>query len=313
MTDSVHQQLIGSVLGALDDDEQSWFDARLEEDEDCRRELTGWRRRLAPLEAIRPEYEPPPGLARRTCRMVAAYGPPAKARPRETMSPDPAHPALDSRFTWHDAAAIGVLTFAALALLLPAIDASRFRASVVACQDNLRRFGAAMAQYGDSHGQRMDQLAEEGGLTPAGLAAADLVNRATGPRNLCPRAWLAAQNAAGFHWAIPYDFGDVPPSPGTGFPGHFYFSTANAPPGDWRDGTMGDPSPTALPLLADDPSAALPGHRLVGHRGRGRNLYFEDGRVCFVPRASTAETLDDYFSRERYRDSSTPVIYVNRK
>ena len=83
MSDLDHQQLLGHLLGALDDEEQEWLDARLERDPRCREELTRWRRRLAPLAALRPDFEPPPGLAERTCRLVAAWGPVrAAAAPR---------------------------------------------------------------------------------------------------------------------------------------------------------------------------------------------------------------------------------------
>ena len=75
MSEISDQQLLGYLLGALDDEEQEWLDARLERDPRCREALTRWRQRLAPLSALRPEFEPPPGLARRTCRLVAVQGP----------------------------------------------------------------------------------------------------------------------------------------------------------------------------------------------------------------------------------------------
>ena len=74
-TDPMHQQLLGHLLGALDDDEQEWVEARLEHDEEYRRRWVELRRRLAPLLAVRPDFEPPPGLAERTCRLVASFAP----------------------------------------------------------------------------------------------------------------------------------------------------------------------------------------------------------------------------------------------
>ena len=62
-SDPLHQQLLGHLLGALDDDEQEWVESRLERDEEYRRQWMEWRRRLAPLLAMRPDCEPPPGLA----------------------------------------------------------------------------------------------------------------------------------------------------------------------------------------------------------------------------------------------------------
>ena len=72
-SDPLHQQLLGHLLGALDDDEQEWVESRLERDEEYRRQWMEWRRRLAPLLAMRPDCEPPPGLAEQTCRFVAAW------------------------------------------------------------------------------------------------------------------------------------------------------------------------------------------------------------------------------------------------
>ncbi|MBU4273629.1 MAG: hypothetical protein KKE86_02695 [Planctomycetes bacterium] len=323
MTDSIHQQLLGHLLGALDDEEQAWVDGRLERDESCRRELILWRRRLSPLEAMRPDFDPPPGLDGRTCRMVAAYGsaPARSARRRLAMSPDPTVPGAVSLFGWHDVAALGALLLTAVALLLPAIDASRFHAAVASCQDNLRQFGLAMTQYSRHHGEAMTQLAGEGKLTTAGIAAADLLGDAVASvaeRNLCPEAWLAAQGATCV-LSSPLDgVGVVPPIPGTAVPGYFFASTSNDWSGMWRDGTMdghGSRLPAILALFADDPSADLPGRRLVGHDGRGRNLFFEDGRVRFVPCSTHDESAETVFSSvepSAPTDVSAPIIYVNR-
>ena len=117
----MHQQLIGSLLCALDDDEQEWIDEKLDRDEVCRAHAAVWRRRLGCLEALRPEFEPPLGLAERTCRMVAAFGPaPVRTvRPRAEMSPNPTPPVAVSGLCWHDVIALGTLVLTALALLGP--------------------------------------------------------------------------------------------------------------------------------------------------------------------------------------------------
>ena len=76
MTEPMHQQLLGHLLGALDDDEQEWLEGQLQCDEEYRHHCLWWRRRLASLDAALPEFEPPPGLAERTCRLVAAFARP---------------------------------------------------------------------------------------------------------------------------------------------------------------------------------------------------------------------------------------------
>ena len=313
MTDSIHQQLLGHLLGALDDEEQAWVDQRLERDESCRWEFTLWRRRLSPLEMIRPDFDPPPGLAGRTCRMVSAYGsaPAGTVKRQSAMSPDPTAPRAVSQLGWHDVVALGVLLLTAVALLLPAIDASRFQTTVVSCQDNLRQFGLAMTQ-----------LADEGKPTTAGIAAADLLGdtvASVAERNLCPETWLAAQGTTYVLASPPDGVGVVPSIPGTVVPGYFFASTSNDWSGMWRDGTTdghGSRLPATLALFADDPSADLPGRRLVGHGGRGRNLYFRDGRVRFVPYSTYDESAETVFSNVEASaptNVSAPIIYVNRR
>ena len=83
----------------------------------------------------------------------------------------------------------------------------------------------------------------------------------------------------------------------------------------WRDGTMdghGSRLPATQALFANDPSADLPGRSLVGHRGRGRNLFFEGGRVRFVPCSTYDESAETVFSSTP-TDVSAPIIYVNRR
>lgn len=130
MTDWTEQQIIGHLLGALDDDEQAYLDARLERDEPCCRRLAHWRRRLSPLEMMRPDYEPPPGLAERTCRLVDAFGPPPPRPQPQRETPSLAMVQLGgaSPVGWTDLIALGSLLLMLSALLLPALDAGRMNA-----------------------------------------------------------------------------------------------------------------------------------------------------------------------------------------
>ena len=86
--------------------------------------------------------------------------------------------------------------------------------------------------------------------------------------------------------------------------------------GLWRNGTIDgatDPSPAAVALLADAPSADLPGQAFDYHDGQGRNMYFEDGHVDFLPCSTPrdpTETLltgDDAPATPRV---SVPVKFV---
>ena len=70
MTDSVQEQLLGHLLGALDDSEQESVETQLQRDPRLRRELEEARRFLEPLEQEREAFTPPPGLAEQTCRFI---------------------------------------------------------------------------------------------------------------------------------------------------------------------------------------------------------------------------------------------------
>jgi prepilin-type processing-associated H-X9-DG protein len=295
MTDSTHQQLLGHLLDALDDDEQRWLDARLEYDEERRLELARWRRRLAPLEALRPDFEPPPWLAEWTCRLVAAFGspPPPTVRPRVGMTPQPIAPSRMPQIGWRDVTAVGLVLLTALALLLPAINNSRFYARLTSCQDGLRQIGLALTEYSHRDGDPLPRLAAGGRLTGAGVYAAGLLRNqlaSDAGRRLCPDVWLAVQEEPahafsrslrvavrqlGPQWLRGPQSADIDP-----------IDLSNGWPGTRRDGTtggLGNLSPAAQALLADAPSVDLPGQTIASHGGRGRNVFFADGHVEFVP------------------------------
>jgi prepilin-type processing-associated H-X9-DG protein len=334
MTDRMHQQLLGHLLGALDDAEEEQVEARLEQDEKWRREWVRWRRRLAPLEALRPDFEPPAGLAARTCRFVAACKPsPTDAlAPRRRMSPVFAPPSRIAHVGWHDVAVVALLLVTTGAVLFPAIHGSRFHARLATCQDGLRQFGAALTQYSHHHGDAVSRLARNGQLTAAGVRVADrfkdglLTDRV---QAVFPEAWLAAQGAA---WrALPVGMQiQHPSSPRTAVakisarqsPGPQFFGpqswAADNGPGMWHVGTTDQrrltPSLTDAALLADAPGADLPGRALESHGGRGRNVLFQDGHIDFLPCAASRDLADLALSGDDgFSDSgiSAPIVFIN--
>jgi hypothetical protein len=357
MADSMHQQLLGHLLGALDDAEDEWLDVLLECDEDCCRELVRWRRKLARLEAMRPDFEPPHGLAERTCRYLAACRASASSSGhRAKMSPCPAPSARGTSLGMPDMAALAVLLLLAIALIFPAIDQSRLAARVAWCQNGLRQFELALSQYGQQQQSPLTELTADGRLTQAGIFAVARLRegspgaggRQTDRESLpptCPEAWLAAQGVSAtvlddtledktpvllnglavaaadppiqsnppIQSSAPIA-GDVAgtwqsrsqrdsrgledASPSGGIDSH---EQGTDWPGAWRNGmTVVRHTaflPAETPLLADAPSADLPGQILSNHGGRGRNLWFEDGRVIFRATAPT--------------DDVRPVLLIN--
>jgi hypothetical protein len=308
-TDPMHQQLLGHLLGALDDDEQEWVESRLESDAECRRRYLELRRRMAPLLAARPDFDPPPGLAEQTCRLVASFAPaPRKAeRPRGRMSPDWALPSRGAHVSWLDVAAVVMILAVFGVLVPPAIHSGRFHSRLASCQDGLRQVGLALSEYGYHHGNDLSDLAENERLTTAGQFVADLFDSRLAPddgRTICPDAWLAVQGAV--HWS---------PPPGSwplgteGPPADVAETVASLPSGPWNhvakvssmdwfvlgrngmiDGSTEEPAGVAL--LADAPSADLLDQALDCHDGQGRNRFFEDGHVDFLPSSFPRDTAE---------------------
>jgi hypothetical protein len=320
-SDSLHQQLLGHLLGALDDDEQEWVESRLEHDDEYRQQWLDWRRRLAPLLSMRPDAcEPPPGLAQQTCWFVEACAPtPRRAEPRERkMSPDAALPACGARFGWLDAVALAVILFVVAILVPPAIHNSRFHLRLASCQERLRQVGLALAQYGYGHGHPISELADNERLTDAGQFAAELLDDGFPSDEggvVCPDDWLAAQGVFRRHRRVGSLLADIEnrppeviqagPPPPAWSPMEIPGSSNREWLGTWRNGMFDDatdPPPAAVALLADAPSADVSGQALDCHDGQGRNMFFEDGHVDFLP----CSTLRDP-SETLLTDDDVPV------
>jgi prepilin-type processing-associated H-X9-DG protein len=303
----------------LDDDEEQNVDSCLEHDQPWQRELALWRQRLAPLEALRPDFEPPPGLAERTCRYVAACMPlPAKARrSRWRMSPHPVPPHRVARIRGLDVAVVVTLLVTLGAMVPPAIHSSRYEARVASCQADLRQFGQALTDHSQRQGQALSQLAYQGQLTRTGVFAAQLLQDAyltTTHRTLCPDAWLAVQGLLrGSSRAARLKLQDpaIQPAPAQ-------VAMAGDCSGTWLEGaTDGWRSPLSTatpPLLADSPSADLSGQRFPSHGGRGRNVLFEDGHAEFLPASESTGIADWFLSGDEDAenpDVSPSIVLVN--
>ncbi len=328
MTDPEREQLLGSLLGALDEDEQAALDAQLENDAEYRKELALLRRRLEPLAALRVNYDPPPGLAERTCRFVAAHL--ASPAPACKKAQSPGCPAQLGRA--HDEIGHGHgghRAVAAALLIFPAVANSRFSARCAACQDNLHELGTALAQYSQTNGGYFPAVPTQGKLATAGIYAPvlfqnKLINDVS--RFVCPDSRLAAQRNS---FRIPtYSELELAPSskvvdlrPTLG--GSYGYNL-----GYTRDGSY---YPTKnlyrdnFAIMSDSPSDR-PDHQSENHGGLGQNVLFENGSVKFLTQSKPEGSNDDIFTNDaglvaaglQQNDSvvgasqTAPIIYVNR-
>ena len=67
----MEENLLGYLLGALDGAEHDEIEEKVSRDSGLRDELAALEEKLAPLQAARWDYDPPDGLAQRTCQLVA--------------------------------------------------------------------------------------------------------------------------------------------------------------------------------------------------------------------------------------------------
>jgi prepilin-type processing-associated H-X9-DG protein len=153
------RELLGYVLGALDDRQRQRIDQRRSSDPGLEAELARIEQSLEPLRSVTRVYQPPPGLAQRTCRMIFAYSAAFAGRAGEgritrgsdrerarAMSPAAVPPASTATWGWSDLV-VAVSVFLAVAgLVFPAVQSSRMNMRLVSCQNNLRQIGQAHGQ-----------------------------------------------------------------------------------------------------------------------------------------------------------------------
>jgi hypothetical protein len=330
MTDSEREQLLGHVLGALDEDEQAALDARLESDPEYRKEWVLLGRQLEPLSACRVDYEPPPGLADRTCQFVYAHvASPAPAESFRKFTPEVAPPSWISRMTKLDMAMAAVVAVSAVLLIAPAISISRFSARRAACQDNLRELGSALTQYSQANGGYFPTVPSQGKLATAGIYAPVLFQNkfiTDVNRIVCPDSNLAAQRNSfriptykELELTSPDKMANLRPTLG----GSYGYNL-----GYTKDGLY---NPTKnlyrnnFAIMADSPSDR-PEHQSDNHGGWGQNVLFENGGVKFMTTSKPGGASDDIFTNDagqvaaglQQNDSvigasqSAPIIYVSR-
>ena len=298
------QQLLGYLLGALEDDERGALEEQLRTSTELRQRLAGLRKQIERLRGASCEFEPPPGLARRTCHFIAAFAEappaqaPAAAASRATSLPRLAQPPSGERWRWSDVSVMAGVMVTAVLLVFPAIESSRFRARVTACQENLQQLGTALVRYSEHHGNYFPQVPQQGNLAAAGVYAPVLLNDGlldSPQRVVCAGSSLAA----GRSFQVP-SLGQLQAATGrelerlrslTG--GSYGYSLGYVEDGRYVS-TRNLSRPT-FALMADAPSDTLPGFQSENHGGRGQNVLFEDGHVGFLTSSRPIEDGDDVF------------------
>ena len=315
MVEHAREQLLGYLLGALEEPERESVENRLEKNPKLLKDLALVQESLAPLWLAQADCDPPPDLARRTCELIASHPAPwanpvpeTADKPAPTTSPliEPAGEAAGGG-SGHFARLVDVTVAAGIVaalflLAFPAIHNSRFYARRFTCVDHLRQIGLAVDQYSETHDGYYPPVYQEGRYAGAGIYAPIL---------------LSYELVDGSHWFV------CPGSPvadepdfrvpsldellGASFEevgrlrarmgGSYAYNL-----GFQENGHYQTPRNLDRPLygvLADVPSETEHGRQSLNHGGRGQNVLHDDGSVGFYETSRPHDRADDFFVNDR--------------
>lgn len=178
----MRDQLIGYLLGALDAAESRRVEMALADPQAgpaLRRDLDALRLAVKPLEIDQAIFPPPPGLAGRTLRFIAASSPPAEAAPRRRrewpVAPAEREGVGAGPRAWLDRAVMAATALAACVLVAPLLLESIAEARARRAERHLQRLSSGLQGFAES--QRIYPTPPDSGpLSRAGLYAPTLVS-----------------------------------------------------------------------------------------------------------------------------------------
>ena len=158
----------------MDADEQAELQQKIDSDPQLDERLLEVKSHIAPFELLDDSIGTRPGLARRTCEMVASHvhlddltKPGVKLSERATPA------SLHRWSTWSMTdllvAAASLAVFASL--LFPMIVYAKHRSNLVHCSSNLQSIGTALASFSETNEGRFVEIPREGPLAFAGIVA----------------------------------------------------------------------------------------------------------------------------------------------
>ncbi len=305
----MREDLLGYLLGALDDAARQRIESRLAEDPELRREFYRLKRCLEPLDTLAEEYEPPSGLADRVCENVERCAEQAKPVPRSLTSHG--HDSRFRRSQWSlaDGVVVALVCLMAITLFLPALANSRFLSEKILCQNNLRSLGSALVGYSDRQPDRTFPFVPlEGHQAFAGVYASKLLDKQlVSPDDvmlICPSSELARRNKP---WQVPtlaeierasrMHLVELQENAG----GSYAYNIGYVEDLKYRG--VVNQGRTHFALLGDAPSYHLPGRRSANHGGRGQNILYEDGHILFVSDPQLLREDDPLRNRAGYLEA----------
>lgn len=291
----MREYFVGYLLGSLDSVTHARVEAHLKSHPDDRDRLRLLEEALAPL-AEDTEVDPPPGLALAALARVAEHRcalPPApKAGPIET-----APRRASRRADWVAAAAVLVL---AGGVALPFFARLLEKQQRVACANNLRRLGVALAAYADRGEGEFPRVERDGPRAVAGVFMPLLTDAglARDARLSCPgqpqrEPWrYGVAELERLYRDAPDDYRRAAGE----LSGHYAYSLGYQDGG--RLSGLRRDSGDGLPILADRSEG---GENSVNHNGRGQNVLYVGGHVRWAVQPTVGEECDHIFVNHHNR------------
>ena len=327
----MRQDLLGYLLGALDEAERAEVQAALEASPELAAECARLEQVIAPLAEDEAWIDPPGRLAERTVAFVesAAKTQPEPADPPEDFVrrqlaldallvdepaalPTPAKSALSPASTtevvrtrrWRLADVAVALTICVIAamLFLPAIAHSQRQAAISQCQNKLFSLGRSLVSYSDRQGH-FPFVPARGNLGVAGIYAPILKQAGVEKDSdfVCPSSPLA-ENVNDFVVPsieqIEQQSGKELQATHRTMGGSFGYAFGYEEDGkDYRPNINHHRKRFAL--LADAPSLHLKDRQSANHGGCGQNVLFEDGHIQYLKNCHPSEATDNVFLSDR--------------
>ncbi len=315
MNEPSPNDLLGYILGALDHDQHAQMEQQIEQNSGLKKEIENLRLQVAPLDSLDPPGNAPVGLARRTCEFVANQQSVTKhlTAPTSSSKLASAHVAVadpttdQSKKQWFrqrneygnsgrnpvmDLVMIAAALILLAAIVLPAVNHSRFQSRLLACQNNLRTTGMGLLEYSDNFNGKHLLIPQEGKLAFAGSYAPTLLEGGfvedAGVFN-CPGDGDSDIRIPDIDSILKAESGRL-------------FEMQKAAGGDFSS-NMGNftnqrgvfdqvvnTGRSFFAILADKPAINRPGRASSNHGGYGQNVFFEDGHISYL---KSPEVNDD--------------------
>ena len=293
------EDLLGFALGALDADQQQEVQQSIDQDPHIEERLIDIKASLVPLELLDSGSGSQPGLARRTCEMLAVVQKNealqssidstdetlATKTPQtsgKVMRSENSHNSLRSSWSLNDLLVTGACAAILAGLLFPAISYTRFYSNRAGCQENMISLGTALQSYSDIHDGQFVAIPTSGNLAVTGIFAPTLKSAGllVDEQLACPGSQRQSpvfvpsldtiKNSKGerlsyYHQIMSGDYG---------YTMGYYVNDQYISPTD-----VGS---SHFILCADKPSPMNEGLRSNNHGGSGQNCLFGDGSYKFV-------------------------------